>query len=478
MGKNIVKKNFTEDDFKLFRERLVRETKILEKMFKSKSFKSGQKRGGFELEAWIINNDLSPVALNDQLLQKVGSPLVVPELSQYNFEINSRPKQLSGDFLSECLNELVKTWGLCEREAQKLETNVLAIGILPTLKQNMLGLDQVTPANRYLALNNEIFKRRENRPVEVSIHGKDKLLTEHQSVMLEAATTSLQIHMEVSGEKAHRYYNASIIASAAMVALSANSPFVFGNELWDESRIPLFEQAVYLPSIIDPQGNALGRVNFGTGYAKKSLFEVFLENLNFDILLPSLYDSNPEDLEHLILQNSTIWRWNRPLVGMDKKGRPSLRIEHRVPAAGPCHLDNVANMAFFIGLTESLARRDFPLEKEIPFKVAKENFYTCARDGLNAQVKWFNGKTIPIQGLILDHFFPMAKQALERMQFSSRDIRFFMDEVLKPRIVKKISGASWQKEYFQKVKNSQEMLNKYLENQKKNIPIHEWKIAG
>ena len=29
-----------------------------------------------------------------------------------------------------------------------------------------------------------------------------------------------------------------------MVAISANSPYLFGKDLWDETRIPLFEQSV------------------------------------------------------------------------------------------------------------------------------------------------------------------------------------------------------------------------------------------
>ena len=44
--------------------------------------------------------------------------------------------------------------------------------------------------------------------------------------------------------RAGDYYNAAVLVSGPMVAAAANSPYLFGRDLWDETRIPLFEQAV------------------------------------------------------------------------------------------------------------------------------------------------------------------------------------------------------------------------------------------
>ncbi|MCH8156988.1 MAG: hypothetical protein IID18_04425 [Nitrospinae bacterium] len=41
-----------------------------------------------------------------------------------------------------------------------------------------------------------------------------------------------------------RYYNVSQVLSAAVVAVAANSPYLFEKDLWDETRIPTFEQSV------------------------------------------------------------------------------------------------------------------------------------------------------------------------------------------------------------------------------------------
>ena len=93
--------------------------------------------------------------------------------------------------------------------------------------------------------------------------------------MIEAAATSIQVHLQVPPREACRYYNASLLASASMVALAANSPFLYGAELWHESRIPVFEQAVQVASYRDAQGNNVERVSFGSGYARNSLLEFF-----------------------------------------------------------------------------------------------------------------------------------------------------------------------------------------------------------
>jgi hypothetical protein len=80
--------------------------------------------------------------------------------------------------------------------------------------------------------------------------------------MLEAAATSFQIHLKMSAAESAR------VLSAPMVALAANSPFLFGRELWCETRIPLFEQAVSVG------GSPLReRVGFGINYAQRSVLE-------------------------------------------------------------------------------------------------------------------------------------------------------------------------------------------------------------
>ena len=70
------------------------------------------------------------------------------------------------------------------------------IGTLPTIRDEDLTLANMSPLNRYYALNNEVLRRRGGRPLRVDISGRDHLVSEHRDVMLEAATTSFQVHLK------------------------------------------------------------------------------------------------------------------------------------------------------------------------------------------------------------------------------------------------------------------------------------------
>jgi hypothetical protein len=161
--------------------------------------------------------------------------------------------------------------------------------------------------NKFLATQHEA--------IHLDITGEEHLDLYHNDIMLESATISLQLHTKVPPATAHHFYNASIIASAAMVAVCGNAPFLFGKNLWHESRIPLFEQAVNIDGYNGAAQGPIKRVSFGTDYARHSLMECFEENLqHFPILLPEDLANSTEAFPHLKFHNGTIWRWNRPLI--------------------------------------------------------------------------------------------------------------------------------------------------------------------
>ena len=175
-----------------------------------------------------------------------------------------------------------------------------------------------------------------------------------------------------------------------MVAVSANSPFLFGRNLWCETRIPLFEQSVSVA-----EWDYAERVTFGVSYLDDSLFEPFLANLTrFPALLPRLADDPPEHLNHVRLQNGTIWRWNRVLIGFEDDGAPNLRIEHRTVPAGPTVTDSIANAAFLYGLVHALARQPDPPEYDLTFADARDNFYAAARDGAGRHMQMARRRAI------------------------------------------------------------------------------------
>ncbi|MFQ5483657.1 MAG: hypothetical protein ACE5ER_12970, partial [Nitrospinaceae bacterium] len=314
MGRDISWSEFSDEDFKVFKKRLRDESCLLMQWFRNQAFATGPPLCGFELEAWLTGPDHAPSPTNERFLDEVPSPLVVPELARFNFEINSTPLPVQGSMLSSMERELTHVWELCRTQARLQGAGVAAIGILPTVTQAMLHLNNMSPLSRYQALNQQVMRLRGKQPMRIHIDGPDPLKVEHHDVMMESVATSLQIHLQMDPGRVLRGYNAAQALSAPMVAVAANSPYLFGRELWDETRIPLFEQAVSVASFRDLQGVTLGRVTFGSGFCRESILELFLENLHgVPVLLPMVFDEDPHWLSHLRLHNGTIWRWNRPL---------------------------------------------------------------------------------------------------------------------------------------------------------------------
>lgn len=269
-----------------------------------------------------------------------------------------------------------------------------------------------------------------------------------------------------------RIFNASVVASAPILAVAANSPYLFGRELWEETRVPLFEQSVSVGG-----SESTRRVTFGLDYVSQSLLECFQANLErFPVLLPMNSDEPAEHFAHLRLHNGTIWRWNRPLIGFDDDGTPHLRVEHRVMPAGPSVADTIANAAFYFGLAHCLATQATPPEKEIPFAVAKDNFYAAARHGLDARVRWTGGRMGSVSDLIEQILLPEARDGLKRLGMDTSDSEHFLG-IIGERVRRGTNGARWQREFVARYGNDMRALClAYRENQSSGLPVHQWSI--
>jgi gamma-glutamylcysteine synthetase len=362
-------------------------------------------------------------------------------------------------------------WRDCNKTAAELEASLLMIGILPTVRKQDMKVANMSQRARYRALNEQVLRQRKGSPLVLDIRGRERLRTEHQDVMLEAATTSFQIHLQVEQAKAARYFNAALILSAPMVAMAANSPFAFGRELWEETRIPVFEQSV-------ADEHSLPRVTFGTGYVRQSLMEIFVENLEcYPALLPFVLEEPLELLNHMRLQNGTLWRWNRPLVGFDRNGTPHLRIEHRVMAAGPSVPDTIANAAFFYGLVHFYGEQAAPPEALLPFDRCRENFYAAAQTGLMAKVVWLDGKSVVLRQLVLEELLPLARRGLERLDINRDDIETYLG-MIEARVIKGRTGARWQRDFVARYGPDMcALTTAYLERQRRGTPVHEWSLT-
>lgn len=473
MGQEVDRTRFTEHEFEDFRDRAVAEAALFGNVARSGRLSSHGFVIGFEAEAWLVDHGLVPAPINEAYLAALADPLVVPELSRFNVELNGTPQPLCADAFSALERELARTWRHCLDVSHRMDAALVLIGILPTIRQTDLVLANVSALRRYVALNEQILRLRAGRPIQLEIDGDEPLRLSHADVMLEAATTSFQVHLQIPADAAVRFYNASLVASAPVLAAATNSPFLFGHRLWHETRVPLFEQAVATAPCASSLENS--RVSFGSGYLRESIAEHFEDAVRrFPVLLPLALDDAPERFSHLRLHNGTIWNWNRPLIGFDEDGATHVRIEHRVLPAGPSLLDMVANAAFYVGLVSALATLSQPVEAEIPFGDARESFYAAARHGLDARIAWLDGRSRPARSLILDELLPMARQGLRGHGVDAEEIERWLG-LVEQRVRTRRTGSAWQSAYVERHgRDFQPMLADYLEHQRSGAPVHEW----
>lgn len=478
MGEEIQYSHFRQTDYARYGRHLAEETRLLEDWFHQHHFSNRPPVAGYELEAWLIDATAQPCPYNERFLELADNPLLSPELARFNIELNVPPQHLGGSVLTDFSNSLARLWQQCQQQAGELECDIIGIGILPSLRDEHLTLENISMLERYRALNEQVLHFRRGQSIALNIVGHQHLQSEHMDVMLEAAATSLQIHLQVPQDLAVRYYNAAIVLSAPMVAISTNAPFMFGKCVWEETRIPVFEQSVPTGGFDAASHGPVHRVGFGMGYARDSLFECFNENIeHYPVMLPVEYDSPIEQMRYVRLHNGTIWRWNRPLIGFDDNGTPHLRIEHRVCSSGPSMQDNIANIAFFYGLVHYYATIADAPENTLGFSQSRDNFYTAAQHGINAQVVWTEQQRTRLQKLVLDQLLVEAEAGLHKLGIDGKDIHHNL-RIIEKRVHSGQTGSQWQQQFAKLHGNDMLKLTKqYLQNQRSNLPVHRWDFA-
>ncbi len=476
MGQDVERERFERRDFERFARRLRAETEALHALEEAGALSDHAPVVGLELEAWLIDAAGRPAPRNDEFLAALGRPEVVTELGRFNVELNVPPRPAAGDGLALLAADLTRLWRRCMATAELLGLRLVAVGILPSLTDGDLSLANLSARARYRALNEQVLRQRHGRPVRIAIDGPhgEQLTSTHHDVMLEAAATSFQAHLQLPAAQSVRGYNAALLASAPALAVAVNSPLLFGRRLWQETRIPLFEQALGVATREDGHHAPIARVGFGSGYAGWSLVEPFRENLErFEPLLPLTLDEPAGRLPHLRLHNGTIWRWNRPLVGFDDDGRVHLRLEHRPLPAGPTLVDAMANLAFAVGLITALSALDEPPERQLPFDLARANFYAAARDGLAAAFAGRPPLAGPAHAVVLG-LLPLAADGLAQLGVT-RALADTWLALIEARAASGRTGADWQLRALDTVGGDLARLTlAYAARQAEGAPVHRW----
>jgi gamma-glutamyl:cysteine ligase YbdK (ATP-grasp superfamily) len=491
VGRDIEEVRFTREDRQRFREKVKRDLGALRRMLDEGRFERERKLIGVEVEFYVVDGDGEPTMINEELLSRLESQDFQTELAQFNIEFNLAPHKLIGTVFREIEEELQTSFAHADRRADELGAHVAMVGIIPTLKDLHVTIQNLSANPRYHLLNEQILEAR-GEDLHVEIEGVERLALQASSIAMEAAATSVQLHLQVSPDGFARTWNAAQAVAAAQVAVGANSPFLLGKELLRETRIALFEQTIDTRSEELTAQGVRPRVWFGERWIE-DVTDLFDENARyFPALLPYVDEEDPEsildrgDVPHLpelVLHNGTIYRWNRPIYAV-ARGKPHLRVENRVLPAGPTMVDTVANAAFYFGLVRGVVEMDPPIERQLSFSAAADNFRAAARDGIASELFWPGAGTVPASELILRTLLPIAHRGLDLWGVDRRDRDHYLG-IIEQRALRRRTGANWQVQTFRSLYDDGslereqaliEMTRRYLVGMRANDPVHTWDL--
>jgi gamma-glutamyl:cysteine ligase YbdK (ATP-grasp superfamily) len=491
VGRDIQAIKISGEDRRKYRDKMRRSLDAFARMLRERLFEEHPSLVGQEIELNLVDGHGMPSMRNADVLDAIANPAWATEVGQFNLEINVPPRMLDGDALATLETELRGDLNAADVRARTVGSHLVMIGILPTLAEHDVHEETMSANERYRVLNEQIFAAR-GEDMRIAIDGAEHLLIYCDSITPEAACTSVQLHTQVSPDAFADYWNAAQAIAGVQVALAANSPFLFGQQLWHETRIPLFEQSTDTrPDELKEQG-VRPRVWFGERWIT-SVFDLFEENIRyFPALLPICEEEDPLDaldradtpqLAEMSLHNGTVYRWNRPVYGA-VGGRPHLRVENRVLPAGPTIADVMANAAFYYGLVRSLVEAQRPIWTQMSFTTAAENLHAAARDGLDAQLYWPGVGDVPVAELILRRLLPQAREGLARWGVDDAAASRLLG-ILEQRCLTGQNGAAWQvatvadltRGGMDRREALRQMTQRYIEHMHSNDPVHTWPLG-
>jgi len=491
MGRDIQAVKISGEDRRIYGDKLRRSLDALTRMLRERTFEADPSQVGLEIELNLVGGQMAPSMRNARVLEALTDPAWGTELGQFNLEVNVPPRQLSGNALAELEQQVRASLNAADQKARGVGSRLVIIGILPTLGEQHMSQSTLSANERYRALNEQIFAAR-GEDMRIQIDGAEQLLTYADSITPEAACTSVQLHVQVSPDDFASFWNAAQAIAGAQVAVAANSPFLFGRQLWHETRITLFQQATDTrPEQLQRQG-VRPRVWFGERWIT-SVLDLFEENVEFfPALLPICDDEDPlttlergaiPQLGEMSLHNGTIYRWNRPVYAA-VDGRPHLRVENRVLPAGPSVADILANAAFYYGLVRALAEAQDPIWIQMPFATAAENLREAARHGMDARLFWPGLGEVLAAELVVRHLLPLAREGLRRWNVS-QDSADRLLGIIEQRCLTGQTGAAWQidtvaalaRRGADRQQALSRMTERYIEHMHTNEPVHTWPVS-
>lgn len=486
MGDQSVNIGLESDVRTRFVHHLLKDVRSLEIMLEKGMIESGVYRIGAEQEFCLISKNWRPQKNAQKILKALNDNHFTTELARFNLEINLDPFELKGDCFDAVEKQLRTLLNKAKSEAQKHNTLVLLTGILPTISKTELAFNFMTPQPRYWALN-EMVKGLRGTDFHLHIKGVDELAITHDSVLMEACNTSFQMHLQVSPEDFVDSYNWAQAIAAPVLGVCTNSPLLLGRELWSETRIALFQQSLDTRISSYALKDQVARVSFGEQWETGTAADVFKNDIaHHKVLLAKDIEEDSirvleaggiPKLQALNLHNGTIYRWNRPCYGVGN-GKPHLRIENRYLPSGPTVQDEMANLAFWVGLMMGRSETYSNLTNSMDFRDIKSNFIRAARNGKESVLRW-REREVSVRDLTTRELLPIAYEGLRKVRVDQEKSNELLGIIEKRAIGQ--TGAKWSISGYRKLRKSMKQDDALLaltksmyENQETEKPIHEW----
>jgi gamma-glutamyl:cysteine ligase YbdK (ATP-grasp superfamily) len=489
MGLSIERSEFSEEEYAHAESRLRENLAALRRLLDRPGFGVGDWSLGAELEMCIVGPDGEALPVNKEVMAASGDPNLQLELDRFNLEYNLSAVMAAGQPFAAMEKELTGALETLASVTAGFSGRIIPIGILPTLQTDQLQVGWMTDLPRYHALNVGI-KRMRKESFHIRIDGDEPLEAEFDACAVEGANTSFQVHLRVDPARFAACYNAAQITTPLALAVSANSPFLLGHSLWDETRIALFKQAV------DTRRHThawrrMARVPFGHGWVRRDAYELFAESCYlYPILMPvcddvdnvaSVDDGDVPPLSELRLQQGTIWNWNRPVYDPADGGH--LRIELRSLPAGPTPVDMMASAAFHVGMTVGLSHDIDALLPAFPFRYADYNFYRAAQSSLDATLLWPTlAETSPREAAVADlcrEMLPVADEGLAEIGVDAGERRRLLG-IVQDRLDSGCNPARWQRALVRDLGDAprdtamRKLVESYLDKAASFRPVTEW----
>ena len=122
-------------------------------MLREERFAMDMPLTGMEVELNLIDEQGWPALINSEVLASIDNPAFVQELGRFNLEINVPPQSLLGDGAARYEDQVRTQLNAAEERAQAEGAGIMMIGILPTLRPELLTHEAISTNSRYALLD-------------------------------------------------------------------------------------------------------------------------------------------------------------------------------------------------------------------------------------------------------------------------------------------------------------------------------------